>query len=42
MRLYHAVCDVLESDATRLRTETLEAELDAVDWALMGSEEDDD
>ena len=42
MRLYRAICEVLESYAARLRTETLEAEMDAVDWALMGSEEDDD
>ena len=41
-RIYNAVCDVLESYAARLRTETLEAEMDAVDWALMGSDEDDD
>jgi hypothetical protein len=41
-RIYNAVCEVLESYAARLRTETLEAELDAVDWALMGSDEDDD
>jgi len=42
MRLYKAVCEVLESYAARLRTDTLEAELDAVDWAIMGSVEDDD
>jgi hypothetical protein len=42
MRFYHAVCEVLEAYAARLRTDTLEAELEAVDWALMGSDEDDD
>jgi len=42
MRLYKAVCEVLEAYAAHLRTETLEAEMDAVDWALMGNEEDDD
>ena len=41
MRLYHAVCEVLESYAARLRTETLEAELDAVDWALMTGDDED-
>lgn len=42
MRLYAAICDVLESYAARLRTETLEQEFDNVDWALMSSDEDDD
>ena len=42
MRLLNAICEVLEAYAARLRTETLEAELDAVDWALMGSDEDED
>ena len=41
MRLYAAICDVLESYAARLRTETLEHEMDAVDWALMAGDEDD-
>jgi len=41
MRLYRAICDVLESYAARLRTDTLEAELDNVDWALMSGEDDD-
>ena len=42
MRLYNAVCDVLESYAARLRTDTLEAEMEAVDWALMNGDDDDD
>lgn len=42
MRFYNAICDVLESYAARLRTETLEAEMENVDWALMSSDEDDD
>jgi hypothetical protein len=42
MRIYNAICDVLESYAARLRTETLENEFDNADWALMGSEDDDD
>lgn len=41
-RIYNAICDVLESYAARLRTETLEGEMENIDWALMGSEEDDD
>lgn len=42
MRLYNAVCEVLESYAARLRTDTLEAEMEAVDWALMSGDDDDD
>lgn len=42
MRLYAAICSAIEAWAERARTETLEAEMDAVDWALMGSDEDDD
>lgn len=42
MRLLNAVCEVLEAYAARLRTETLECEMDALDWALMGTDEDDD
>ena len=41
MRLYAAICDVLESYAARLRTETLEHEMDAIDWALMSGDEED-
>lgn len=42
MRLYNAICDVLESYAARLRTETLEQEFENVDWALMNGDDDDD
>ena len=42
MRLYRAICEVLESYAARLRTETLENEMDAVDWAKSGGWADDD
>jgi len=41
MRLYAAICDVLESYAARLRTDTLENEFDHADWALMTGEDDD-
>ena len=42
MRLYAAICDVLESYAARLRTETLEQEFDNADWAKTGGWADDD
>ena len=42
MRLYAAICDVLESYAARLRTETLEADLENVDWALLSGDDDND
>ena len=42
MRLYNAICDVLESYAARLRTETLEREFENVDWALMSGDDDDE
>jgi hypothetical protein len=41
MRIYNAICDVLESYAARLRTETLENEFDNADWALMTGDEED-
>lgn len=39
MRIYNAVCEVLEAWAERLRTETLEAEMDAIDWASADYED---
>jgi hypothetical protein len=42
MRIYNAICDVLESYAARLRTETLESEFDNADWALSNGDTDDD
>ena len=42
MRLYAAVCELIEAHAARVRTDTLESEMEAVDWALMGADEDDD
>lgn len=32
MRIYNAVCDVLEAFAEYLRTDTLEREFEAADW----------
>lgn len=42
MRLYAAICELIEAYAARARTETLEGEMENIDWALMGTEEDDD
>lgn len=42
MRIYRALCEVLEAYAARLRTETLEQEFENVDWALMSGDDDDD
>lgn len=42
MRLYSAICSVIEAWAEHLRTDTLENEFANADWALMGSDEDDD
>jgi len=42
VRLYNAVCEAIEAWAARTRTDTLEAELEAADWALMSADEDDD
>jgi len=33
MRLYDAVCAVLEAWAERIKADTLEAEMEALDWA---------
>lgn len=41
MRIYNAICDVLEAWAEHIRTDTLEREFDNVDWALMTGDEDD-
>lgn len=41
MRLYDAICSVLEAWADNLRTDTLEAEFDRADWAEMSADEDD-
>jgi hypothetical protein len=42
MRFYHAVCEVLEAYAARLRTDTLENEFDNADWAMSLGADDDD
>jgi hypothetical protein len=42
MRLYAAICDVLESYAARLRTDTLEQEFDNADWTSASPHLDED
>jgi hypothetical protein len=41
MRLYNAICSAIEAWAERTRTDTLEAEMEAADWALMNGDDDD-
>lgn len=41
MRLYQAICEVLEAWAEYLRTDTLEREFEEADWASMNAEDDD-
>ena len=33
MRIYTAICELIEAHAARVRTETFEAEMDNADWA---------
>lgn len=33
MRMYAALCELIEAYAARLRTDTLEAEMENADWA---------
>ena len=42
MRLYNAICSAIEAWAERTRTDTLEAEMEAADWAKSGGWTDDD
>ena len=40
MRLYAAICSVLEAWTENLRTDTLEAEMAALDWAEADADDD--
>jgi len=42
MRLYNAVCSAIEAWAERTRTDTLEAEMEAADWASASPMLDDE
>ena len=39
MRLYAAICSVIEAWAERLHADTFEAEMDALDWAQADLED---
>ena len=41
MRIYHAICELIEAYAARVRTDTLENEFDNADWASTSSQLDD-
>ena len=41
MRLYNAICEAIEAWAARTRTDTLEAEMEAADWASANLDGDD-
>ena len=40
MRIYHAICELIEAHAARVRTDTLENEFDNADWAMSQGDED--
>jgi hypothetical protein len=40
-RLLDAVCELIEAHAARVRTETFEAEMDNVDWAMSQGDDED-
>ena len=40
IRLYSAVCELIEAHAARIRTDTLEAELEYADWTSTQADDD--
>lgn len=40
MRMYSAICELIEAYAARLRTDTLEQEFENADWAGSTLEDD--
>ena len=40
MRIYTAICELIEAHAARVRTETFEAEMDNADWAQAQADDD--
>ena len=40
-RLLDAVCELIEAHAALIRTETLEAEMTNVDWAMSQGDDED-
>jgi hypothetical protein len=41
MRLYAAVCSVIEAWAEHIRTDTIEREFEVADWAMSHTDEED-
>jgi len=41
MRIYQALCELIEAHAARVRTETLEDELEYADWARAQADDED-
>ena len=41
MRLYNAICDLIEAAAAHLRTDTLENEFENADWAHANTDDTD-
>jgi len=41
MRIYTAICELIEAHAARVRTETFEAEMDNADWAQAQADDGD-
>jgi hypothetical protein len=39
-RLLEAVCELIEAHAARVRTETLEMEMDQMDWARAQADDE--
>jgi len=42
LRLYNAICALIEAHAARTRTDTLENEFENADWANANQDQDDD
>jgi hypothetical protein len=42
MRIYQALCELIEAHAARVRTETFEAEMDNADWASAQADDLED
>lgn len=40
MRLYEAICEFIEAHAARVRTDTLECEMDNADWASAQADDE--
>jgi len=41
MRIYQALCELIEAHAARVRTETLEDELEYADWTRSQADDGD-